>query len=34
MKMIQQQQDLRARTRVLEQFKRDRDAGTIAPTKE
>ncbi len=32
MKMIQQQQDLRARTRVLEQLKRD--AGTIAPTNE
>ena len=30
MKMIQQQQDLRARTRVLEQLKRD--AGTLAPT--
>jgi hypothetical protein len=32
MKMIQQQQDLRARTRVLEQLKRD--AGTLAPTNE
>ena len=32
MKMIQQQQDLRARTRVLEQLKRD--AGTLTPTNE
>ncbi|MFM2198819.1 MAG: hypothetical protein RLZZ505_2251 [Verrucomicrobiota bacterium] len=32
MKMIQQQQDLRARTRVLEQLKRD--AGASAPTNE
>lgn len=32
MKMIQQQQDLRARTRVLEQLKRD--AGSSAPTNE
>jgi hypothetical protein len=32
MKMIQQQQDLRARTRVLEQLKRD--AGTLAPSNE
>ena len=32
MKMIQQQQDLRARTRVLEQLKRD--AGTLTPTSE
>ncbi len=32
MKMIQQQQDLRARTRVLEQLKRD--AGTLSPTSE
>jgi hypothetical protein len=32
MKMIQQQQDLRARTRVLEQLKRD--AGTLTPSNE